>query len=79
MMWFWPPVPVKVLANPGHTYDVKAVEVCIEQLETWPKRTAKWRKAYKTCFDALEGMATAADARKTFEAAAIEAGVLRQR
>lgn len=70
-----PPAQVKELAT-GQTYNFKAVEICIEQLETWPKRGAKWRKAYKVCFEA-EGMATADDARKAFEAAAIEAGVLR--
>lgn len=82
MMWFWPPVPVRVIANAGHTYDVKSVEVAVEQMETWPlpesgKRGPKWRKAYKVCFDALEGMAEPMDARKAFEAAAIEAGVYR--
>lgn len=76
MMWFWPPVQVKELAS-GYTREVKAVEDCVAQLETWPARGAKWRKAYKTCFDALEGMATADDARKAFEAAAKDAGYLR--
>lgn len=80
-MWFWPPVQVREIAT-GHTYVVKAVEVAVEQMETWPlpgsgKRGPKWRKAYKVCFDALEGMAEANDAGKAFEAAAIEAGVLR--
>jgi len=76
MMWFSPAVQVKEIAS-GHTYNVKAVEICVEQMETWPKRGPRWRKAYKVCFDALEGMATPDDARKAFEAAAEEAGVLR--
>lgn len=55
MMWFWPAVQMREIVS-GHTYFVKVVE----QMETWPppdsgKRGTKWRKAYKTCFDALEG------------------------
>jgi len=76
MMWFWPPVRVNEIAT-SYTYEVKSVEVCIEQMESWPTRGPKWRRAYKTCFDALEGMAEASDARKAFESAAKEAGVLR--
>lgn len=81
MMWFWPPVQVKEIAT-GYTYVVKAVEVAVEQMETWPlptsgKRGPKWKKAYKLAFDALEGMAEPKDVRTAFEAAAVEAGVLR--
>lgn len=81
MMDFWPPVQVREIAT-GHTYVVKSVEVAVEQMETWPlaengKRGPKWRKAYKVCFDALEGMAEAKDAGKAFEVAAKEAGVFR--
>ncbi|GAA2867646.1 hypothetical protein GGQ99_001261 [Aminobacter niigataensis] len=81
MMWFWPAVSIREIAS-GHTYNVKTVEVAVEQMETWPlpengKRGPKWRKAYKVCFDALEGMAEANTAGKAFEAAAKEAGVLR--
>lgn len=76
MMWFWPPVNVREIAT-SQTYEVKAVEICIEQMETWPKRGPKWRRAYRLCFDALEGMAEAKAARDAFAAAAAEAGVLR--
>ena len=81
MMWFWPPVRVREIGT-GHTYVVKSVEVAVEQMETWPlpesgRRGPKYRKAYKVCFDALEGMAEANAAGEVFEAAAKEAGVLR--
>lgn len=84
MMWFQTTtVPVRSMENSGITIMVSSVDVAVEQLESWPmpengRRGPKWRKAYKKCFDALEGMADAKDARDAFEAAAIEAGVLRQ-
>lgn len=79
MMWFQTtPIPVRSIANAGHTAMVNSVEAAIEQMETWPTRGPKWRKAYKVCFDALEGMAEAKDARMAFEAAAKEAGMLRE-
>ncbi|MRX32780.1 DUF982 domain-containing protein [Aminobacter sp. MDW-2] len=84
MMWFWPPVPVRLIANSGITYEVKAVEICLEQMHTWPvpdtgKRGPKWKKAEKAVYAALEGMGEPKAARDAFEAAAAEAGVLRSR
>lgn len=79
MHWFWPPVHVRDLET-GHTVGVKSVEAAIEQMATWPK---KWpvppalEAAYPICYGAREGSRTVDEARAAFEAAAIEAKVLR--
>lgn len=84
MMWWHdlPPVPVRAADNAGVTMHVRSVEDALEQMEAWPlpasgKRGPKWRKAHKTAFDALEGMAKLDTVRQLFEAAADEAGFLR--
>lgn len=73
-MWFTPPVRVKT--QPGEIRDVQSVEACIEQMRVWPKVGPKLRAAYPVCYGALEGGATAEEARKAFVAAAKEAKVL---
>ncbi|MCA0275854.1 MAG: DUF982 domain-containing protein [Proteobacteria bacterium] len=85
MMWWshLPAVPVRAADNVGITMHVRSVEDAVEQMEAWPlpaggKRGPKWRKAYRACFDALEGMAELDAARSAFEAAASEAGMLRR-
>lgn len=74
MMWFNPPVMVKT--QPGKILEVKSVEACIEQMRVWPKVGPKLRAAYPVCYGALEGGATAEEAREAFVAAAKEAKVL---
>lgn len=71
------PVPVRSMSNSGLTVNVSSCEAAIDDLDTWPKRTAKWRLAYQRCYEAIEDRVPVAEARKTFEAAAREAGVLR--
>lgn len=85
MMWWkhLPPVPVRAADNPGITMHVRSVEDALEQMEAWPmpasgRRGPKWRKAHKSSFDALEGMAELDAVRNAFEAAADEAGFLRK-
>ncbi|QOF70745.1 DUF982 domain-containing protein [Aminobacter sp. SR38] len=71
------PVSVRSMSNSGLTVNVKSCEAAIDEMDTWPKRTAKWRLAYQRCYEAIEDRVPVADARKAFEAAAKEAGVLR--
>lgn len=71
------PVPVRSMCNPGLTVQVSSCEAAIEQMDTWPKHTAKWRLAYQRCYEAIEDRVTVDEAKKAFEAAAREAGVLR--
>lgn len=71
------PVPVRSMENSGITVNVSSCEAAIEQMDTWVKRGAKWRLAYQRCYEAIEDRVPVADARKAFEAAAREAGVLR--
>ncbi|MBB3302963.1 hypothetical protein FHT72_006388 [Rhizobium sp. BK077] len=45
----------------------------------WPdNRSAKYATAWKLCLDAASGVGSDAEARSAFEAAAKEAGILRQ-
>ena len=53
------------------------MQTASEQLLTWTEGGPKWRKAVKVCMAALEGKKTPDEARKAFEAAAKEAGMLR--
>jgi hypothetical protein len=59
------------------THYVSNVQTASEQLLTWRERGPMWRKAVKVCLDALAGKRTPDEARKAFEVAAKEAGMLR--
>lgn len=74
---FKTPVRVKLMVI-GRTMEVKDVQTAGEQMLTWPedRRGAKWKRAAAVCLAALEGGETPAAARKAFEAAAREAGML---
>lgn len=76
MLWFSPPVPVRT-AQIGMTRHVSSVEAAAEELLTWEKQGATWRKAVQACIDAGEGRATADQARRAFLAAARACGMLR--
>ena len=76
--WFDPPVSVKTSAL-GRIYEVNNVRTASQQMLEWTKRGPKWRNAIAVCLAALEGKKPAADARKAFEAAAREAGMLIER
>lgn len=78
MKWFEATVHVRSMENSGITVGVRSCEAAIEELDTWPKRGAKWRLAYQRCYEAIEDRVPVSEAREAFEAAAIEAGVLRQ-
>jgi Protein of unknown function (DUF982) len=73
--WFDPPVSVKTQTI-GRICQVNNVRAASEQMLGWPRRGPKWRNAIEICLAALDGRKTSADARKAFEAAAREAGVL---
>ena len=75
--WFSPPVAVRSESKAGLTLNVSNVSRAAETLLTWQKRGPKWRKAVQTCVDAMEGKKTPDHARKAFEAAAKESGMLR--
>jgi hypothetical protein len=77
MMWFSPAVPVRSAAKPGLTHNISNVQAASEQLLTWTRRGPRWRNAVQVCHDALAGKRTPDEARKAFEAAAKEAGMLR--
>jgi hypothetical protein len=72
---FHPPVRVKTPVI-GRLYEVNNVRAASEQLLAWTHHGPKWRKAVQTCMAAMEGTKSAADARKAFEAAARESGML---
>lgn len=55
---------------------VNNVTAAGEELLTWQKRNAKWRKAVETVVAFSEGQATADDVRETFKAAAKACGML---
>jgi hypothetical protein len=76
--WFDPPVSVKTQKN-GKIYQVNNVRTASEQMIGWGRRGPKWQKAIETCLAAPDGRKTSADARKAFEAAAREAGMLIER
>jgi hypothetical protein len=76
MLWFSPPVPVRT-KRVGMTREVSSVEAAAEELLTWEKQGAAWRKAVQACIDAGEGTKTPEDARKAFQAAAKACGMLR--
>jgi hypothetical protein len=76
MLWFSPPVPVRT-KRIGTTREVSSVEAAAEELLTWEKQGAAWRKAVQACIDAGEGRTTAGEARKAFLAAAKACGMLR--
>ena len=76
-LWFSPAVAVRSESNAGLTINVSNVSRAAETLLTWTKRGPKWRKAVQTCMDAMEGNKTPDEARKSFEAAAKESGMLR--
>ena len=76
-MWFSPAVPVRSATKLGMTHNVSNVQAASEQLLTWTKRGPRWRNAVQVCHDALAGKTTPDEARKAFEAAAKEAGMLR--
>jgi uncharacterized protein DUF982 len=74
-VWFSPPVRVKT-STIGRFYEVNNVRTAAEQLLLWERRGPKWRKAVQTCMDAMEGKKSPEAARKAFEAAARESGML---
>lgn len=74
-VWFSPPVKVKS-GKIGVISSVNNVAFAAESLLKWTKRGPKWRKAVQTCMDALGGKKSPEDARKAFEAAARESGML---
>ncbi|RWC25931.1 DUF982 domain-containing protein [Mesorhizobium sp.] len=75
-LWFSPPVPVRT-TQIGLTRQVSSVEAAAEELLTWDKRGAAWRKAVQACIDAVEGRITPDQARRAFMAAAKACGMLR--
>lgn len=77
MLWFSPAIPVKT-TRIGMTRQVSSVEAAAEELLTWDKQGAAWRKAVQACVDAGEGRTTAEQARKAFLAAAKACGMLRE-
>ncbi|TPL49287.1 DUF982 domain-containing protein [Mesorhizobium sp. B2-4-4] len=77
VLWFSPPVPVKT-KRVGMTREVSSVEAAAEELLTWEKQGAAWRKAIQACIDAGEGRKSAEAARKAFLAAAKACGMLRE-
>ncbi|RUX93796.1 MULTISPECIES: DUF982 domain-containing protein [unclassified Mesorhizobium] len=76
LLWFSPTVPVRT-TRVGMTREVSSVEAAAEELLTWEKRGAPWRRAVQACIDAGEGRTTAGEARKAFLAAAKACGMLR--
>ncbi|WP_406873694.1 DUF982 domain-containing protein [Aminobacter sp. P9b] len=58
------PMSVRSMSNSGLTVNVSVCEATIEEMDTWPKRTAKWRQAYQRCYEAIEDRVPIADARK---------------
>ncbi|MER9561008.1 DUF982 domain-containing protein [Mesorhizobium sp. M0571] len=73
--WFYPPVYVRT-DRLGVTHRCNNVEGAAEELLKWTKMGPKWRKAVQVCIDAVADRATPEEARKAFEAAAKEEGVL---
>ncbi|MER8390231.1 DUF982 domain-containing protein [Mesorhizobium sp. M0166] len=73
--WISPPVHVKT-DHPGVTYGCNSLEGAAEELMKWSKRGPKWKLALQACIDAFEERVTPEEARKAFEAAAKEQGVL---
>lgn len=73
--WFSPSVRVRT-ERIGLAYEASNVRGAAEQLLKWEKRGPKWRKAVETCMAALEDKATPQEARKAFEVAAKESGML---
>jgi len=74
MNWFSPPVPVS--GKPGRVNHINSAERALEELRAWNLVGSKrWRTAFEVCV-AIDGQATAADARKAFIAAAKAAGRL---
>jgi hypothetical protein len=74
-LWFHPPVNVAT-QKPGRIVSVSSVERAAEQLLEWPRRGPDWQSAVKTCMSAMEGKASAEEARAAFRRAAEEAGML---
>ena len=69
-------MPVRVQNQPGQRLGVNSVEVAAVELLKWDSGGPKWRKAVEACRAALEDRATPDKARKAFEVAAKEAGML---
>jgi hypothetical protein len=76
--WFSPPVPVKS-KDLGRICQVNNVRAASEQMLEWTRRGPKWRMGVEVCLAAFEGKRSVADARKAFEAAARESGMLVER
>jgi hypothetical protein len=74
-IWFHPPVDVAT-QKLGRTVAVNSVERAAEQLMEWPGRGPLWQAAVLTCMSAMEGKASADEAREAFRMAAEEAGML---
>ena len=73
--WFNPPVYVKT-ERIGIRFGVSHVQGAAEQLLKWNKRGPKWQQAVEACMAAMENELPSQEARKAFEAAAKESGML---
>lgn len=74
-MRFKTPVPIN--AGNGLTHYVSTAEVAAEVMRSWGKVRRVYMQSYPVVIAAIEGKATADEARAAFEAAAREAEVLR--
>lgn len=74
--WFSPPVFVAT-ESLGVTMKITNVQSAAEELLKWGRRGPEWRNAVAMCTASLEGKRPAFVARKAFEAAARESGMLR--
>lgn len=73
---FSPAVDVRAPETVCLRLHVNSVEVAAEELLKWLKRGPRWRKAVESCVAGLEDKVTPEQARKAFEAAAKETGML---
>lgn len=69
-------VPVKT--STGQTLYVRSAEVAAEEMRSWGKVRRVYMQSYPVVIAAIEGKATADEAREAFRMAAKEAGVLRE-
>lgn len=75
---FSPPIRIKT-NQVGLTREVRSVRAALEQLNEMTKRGKKWHHATEICAGAMAGGYSPDEARKAFEAAARDAGVLLER
>jgi hypothetical protein len=75
LVQFRPPINVRT-AKIGATVSVDNVHHAADELLKWQRRGPRWKRAIEACMNALKSQIDGAVARRAFEAAAEESGML---